>query len=50
VSVEHINSVVEDLVCAYLERRAGGETFLEFVRQLADDELPQLIDPQILAA
>lgn len=50
VSVEDINNVVEDLVRAYLERRTANENFLEFIRQLTDDELPQLINPQILAA
>jgi len=45
-----LNQVVEGIVADYLASRANGETFLQYVRRFADEELPALIDVKHLAA
>ncbi|MEM1343490.1 MAG: NirA family protein [Pseudomonadota bacterium] len=50
VAVTELNTVVEAVVSNYLERRAGSETFLAFVRQIPDAELRSLLEPLEIAA
>ncbi|MEM6489239.1 MAG: NirA family protein [Pseudomonadota bacterium] len=50
VAAGEINAVVGAVVANYLARRAPDESFLSFVRQLPDAELPALLKPLEIAA
>ncbi|MEM9630528.1 MAG: NirA family protein [Pseudomonadota bacterium] len=50
IAAERINSVVETMIGNYLAFREPGASFLEFVRQLEDGDLPQLLQGHSLAA
>ena len=45
-----VNTTVETVIGSYLERRADGQSFLEFVRALPDAELPSLLGTTAAAA
>ena len=51
IAVEDINGFLEQIVGRYLELRTPGQTFLDFTRTLADDELePTFLAPATAAA
>ncbi|MEM7542538.1 MAG: NirA family protein [Pseudomonadota bacterium] len=50
IPAEDVNAVVEQIVGNYLARRKDGQSFLEFVRDVADADLLELADMQTLAA
>ncbi len=43
VAADDINAVLETLIASYLDKRAGTETFLSFVRSTPDDALTDLV-------
>ncbi|MEM7806313.1 MAG: NirA family protein [Pseudomonadota bacterium] len=50
VPATDINGLVEQIIGRYLEDRQGKQTFLDFVRQVPDEKLIQLINVENLAA
>ena len=50
VASGEINDVVAHVVDSWLTRRRAGETFMQFVRALNDEELASLVDRPVLAA
>jgi len=45
-----LNQAIEQIVGDYLTARSGTETFLQYIRRVADKALPSLIDVKHLAA
>ncbi|MEM9140834.1 MAG: NirA family protein, partial [Pseudomonadota bacterium] len=50
VPAGEINRIVEAVVSNYLAQREGSETFLTFVKRIADADLPALLAPLDIAA
>ena len=50
VAATQINVLIETVIAGYLKRRRAGESFLEFVRSLSDEDLPSLLPSETLAA
>ncbi|MEM7058830.1 MAG: NirA family protein [Pseudomonadota bacterium] len=50
VSSGDINRVVEAVIANYMSQRTGTETFLTFVRRIADADLQELLSPVEIAA
>ena len=50
VAATQINALIETVIAGYLKRRRAGESFLEFVRSLSDEDLPSLLPSETLAA
>ncbi|MEM6712279.1 MAG: NirA family protein [Pseudomonadota bacterium] len=50
VAAEEIDEIIETVVGNYLDRRTGDQTFLEFSRSLADDQLTSLLQARATAA
>ncbi|MEM9725975.1 MAG: NirA family protein [Pseudomonadota bacterium] len=50
IAHKELNATVEILVANYLSQRGEGQSFLEFIRRVPDEELPKLVEPQTIAA
>ncbi|MEM9063025.1 MAG: NirA family protein [Pseudomonadota bacterium] len=50
VPAREINGIIETIITNYLAQREGAETFLTFVRRIADADLPTLLSPLDVAA
>lgn len=50
VAAGQITEIVEAVLSNYLARRGEGESFLAFVRQIPDADLPALLSPLTIAA
>lgn len=50
VAATQINALIETVIANYLKRRRNGESFLEFVRSVSDEDLSSLLSSETLAA